>query len=221
MNDNEKPVFPQVKKTIDKLIEDEDGSIPAGKLLTIGTLVIIMAGLLSIDVFAKHGSHSSHSSHASHSSSSYHGSHSNSHSSHSQYHGSHASHGSHTSHSNTTSHSNANYSASGDYSTPTAPSASTISGKTISTPEVLSNTTSGNGMVVPDIIHQIQTPQIGDGNPVYIVGQPLNTPLPTNETVIASPEIPGVASAIKQDNLVLEKITLSETPQIDGKEKMK
>ncbi len=122
-NDNK---FPQIKKSIQSFIEDEEGNIPASKLLTIGTLVLLLGTLLSVDVFAKHGSHKSHGSRGSHSSSSYHrshGSHSNSHSSHASFHGSHASH---ASHSNTASHSNANYSIGGDYGTPVAPSAYSI-----------------------------------------------------------------------------------------------
>lgn len=122
----EEKLFPKINKTLNSFIEDEEGSIPAGKLLTVGTLIILLGTILSVDAFAKHGSHRSHSSHSSHSSSSYHrshGSHSNSHSSHASTHGSHASH---TSHSNTASHSNSNYSAGGDYGTPPAPLASSI-----------------------------------------------------------------------------------------------
>lgn len=112
--------FPKVEKALTDFLNDEDGNIARNKLVSIGSLIMLMS-LLSIDsVFAhgSHSSHSSHSSHKSHSSTAYirdhtnHGSHSD-HSSHSD-HGSHSSHSSHTSHSNTSSHSNSLYSDEGD-----------------------------------------------------------------------------------------------------------
>ena len=111
--------FPKAKKAIENFINDEDGNITRGKLLTIGSMIVILGSLLSIDVFAKHGSHSSHSS------TSYIRGHSNSHSSHSNLH---SSHSSHTSHSNTVAHSNSKYSAAGDYTGTLAPKASEIEG---------------------------------------------------------------------------------------------
>jgi len=98
------PLFPTIKRSIEHLIEDEEGNIPAGKLLTIGTFIVLLSSFLHIDAFAKHVSHGSHGSHGSHSSTSYVRNHDN-HASHSN-HSSHSSHGSHTSHSNTVSHSN-------------------------------------------------------------------------------------------------------------------
>lgn len=97
-------LFPEFQKSLENLIEDEEGTIPGKKLLTLGTMVIILSSLLSVDAFAGHRSHSSHTSHSSHSSGSGgHGSHS-SHESH-QSHESHSNHGSHSNHSNHSSHS--------------------------------------------------------------------------------------------------------------------
>ena len=118
---NKEMKFPQIEKSLTDFLNDEDGNITRNKLVSIGSLILLMS-ILSLDnVFAAHSSHSSHrshSSHESHSSTAYirdhtnHGSHSD-HSSHSD-HGSHSSHSSHTSHSNTSSHSNSAYSEEGD-----------------------------------------------------------------------------------------------------------
>lgn len=135
--------FPRFQKSIENLIEDEEGNIPGKKLLVLGTLMVVLSSLMSIDAFADHRSHSSHSSHGSHSSHSS-GSHGNSHSNHGSHeshqshvsstdshsnHSNHASHSSHTSHSNTSAHSNSSYSAEGDvsYSAPAAIKVPTVS----------------------------------------------------------------------------------------------
>lgn len=89
-------LFPKFQKNIENLIEDEEGNIPGKKLLVLGTMIVVLGSLMSIDVFAGHRSHSSHKSHSSHGSGS--GGHSN--------HESHESHSSHTSHSDHGSHSN-------------------------------------------------------------------------------------------------------------------
>lgn len=122
MNDNDF-IFPTLKKSLDQLIEDQEGNIPGNKLLMLGTMIVILGSFISIDAFASHSSHRSHQSHSSHSSGSGHG---NSHYSHGS-HESHISHQSHTSHSNTGSHSNSSYSSEGDvrYS---APSSSSVPG---------------------------------------------------------------------------------------------
>lgn len=143
-------LFPEIKKNIENLIEDEEGNIPGKKLLMLGTMMVILGNLLSIDAFAAHRSHSSHVSHSSHSSGSYGYSHSN-HGSHE----SHQSHQSHTSHSNTSSHSNSKYSSEGDVSY--GPSASQI--PTVKTPVG----TTEKMFKVPDINDNIQIPK---GTPV-------------------------------------------------------
>lgn len=66
--------FPHVAKSITQFLDDEEGNISRSKLLSIGSMMIIMGVLMSTDAFAAHRSHSSHSSHVS-GSSSYHGSH--------------------------------------------------------------------------------------------------------------------------------------------------
>lgn len=142
-------LFPTIKKNIENLIEDEEGNIPGKKLLMLGTMMVILGSLMSVDVFAKHGSHGSHKSHSSHSS----GSHGNSHSNHGS-HSSHESHQSHTSHSNTASHSNSKYSSEGDV-TYSAPSASkvpgvasqpvTVTAETFNLPDVNQNVEVPNG----------------------------------------------------------------------------
>ena len=142
MNDNP---FPSIHKTIDSFIQDEEGSIPHGKLVALGAFFMIMSTYLGVSAFdhVSHTSHKSHSSHRSHSSGSHSSGHSNhsshsSHSSHSNHsnHASHAnytpvphsSHGSHSSNSKTNTHSNSNYSSAGDLNVVAAPAASVIKG---------------------------------------------------------------------------------------------
>jgi hypothetical protein len=133
--------YPGIKKSIQDFIDDEDGSITRSKLVTVGSMVLLMAIFASIEAQAAHSSHKSHSSHSSHSSTSYsrtHGSHesheshsshtssaahsnhsSSTHSNHSSHsdhgsHSNHSNHASHTSHANTSAHSNSLYSNEGD-----------------------------------------------------------------------------------------------------------
>lgn len=94
MDDNNK--FPKIEKAITDFLNDEDGNITRNRLVTIGSLILLMS-ILSIDTVSAHESHSSHSSHESHSSTSYIRDHTN-HVSHSD----HGSHSSHTSHSSAT-----------------------------------------------------------------------------------------------------------------------
>lgn len=86
------PLFPTLKQTLTDFIEDEEGAIPAGNLLTIGAMVVVLSTILESEAFAKHRSHSSHSSHSSSSYVRGHGSHSSA--AFSSSHGSHASHSS-------------------------------------------------------------------------------------------------------------------------------
>ena len=129
-------LFPIFAKSIENLIEDEEGNIPGNKLLMLGTMIIILGSVLIPDIFAAHSSHRSHESHSSHrshvsGSTGGHGSH--------YSHTSHESHQSHTSHSNTTSHSNSRYSAEGDVSY-SAPSASRVPGIAVPPVSVTENT---------------------------------------------------------------------------------
>ena len=135
-------MFPEFRKSIENLIEDEEGNIPGKKLLMLGTMMIVLGNLLSIDAFAAHRSHSSHTSHSSHSSGS-HGSSS---------HGSHESHVSHQSHTSGTSHSSYG-SGSTHGSHASGPSAAQI-------PTVKAPVTSSEGTFkLPNINEQIQIPK--------------------------------------------------------------
>ena len=168
-------LFPEFQKSLENLIEDEEGTIPGKKLLTLGTMVIILSSLLSVDALAGHRSHISHRSHSSHSSGSGgHGSHSSheshqSHESHSNHgsHSNHSNHSSHSSHSNVGSHSNSRYSAEGDvtYSAPAVekiPSISTpaveMNADTFSLPEVNQNIQLPNGTPVSSVLPSFAVP---------------------------------------------------------------
>ena len=70
------PLFPTIKKSLDDFIYDEEGNITRNKIVTIGTLVMIMSLLMYDEIFAGHRSHSSHGSHSSNTHSN-HGSHLN------------------------------------------------------------------------------------------------------------------------------------------------
>ena len=92
-----KKLFNELESTkrhsISDFLLDEEANIPKGRLLTIGSLMVVLACMLGIqDAFAKHESHGSHRSHSSGS-----GGHS-SHSSGGYGHESHSSHRSHSSH---------------------------------------------------------------------------------------------------------------------------
>ena len=144
--------FPKFIKSIENLIEDEEGNIPGNKLLMLGTMVIILGSFLAPEAFAGHRSHSSHSS----------GSHGNHYS-----HSSHVSHQSHTSHANTASHSNSLYSAEGNvkYSAPTASSVPgiavqpvAVTENTFKLPEVNQNLESPNGTPISSILPTFAVP---------------------------------------------------------------
>ena len=98
--------------SVSDFLLDEEASIPKGRLLSIGSLMVVLACVLGIqDAFAGHRSHRSHSSHSS-----------------GRYnHYSHESHRSHSSHSSSShsSHSSsrhASHSSSYDYHSNAAPS---------------------------------------------------------------------------------------------------
>lgn len=121
MNLDDNPRFPRITRSIESFIEDEEGSIPVGKLLTLGTFVLIMGMVLAGEASAKHGSHSSHRSHSSHSSGS-------------GGHESHVSHASHASHDDHGSHNNNHASHANDHASH-ASSSDTIANDTNSTVE--------------------------------------------------------------------------------------
>lgn len=83
--------FPEIKKSIQNYLYEEEGNITRNKLLMVGSLAVVMSVLFALDAEAGHRSHSSHSSHRS--------------SSHGSGHESHVSHQSHQSGSGHSSHS--------------------------------------------------------------------------------------------------------------------
>lgn len=189
-------LFPEFQKSLENLIEDEEGTIPGKKLLTLGTMVIILSSLLSVDAFAGHRSHSSHKSHSSHSSGSGggHGSHSSheshqSHESHSNHgsHSNHSNHSSHSSHSNVGSHSNSRYSAEGDvtYSAPSVAKIPSISvpavemtADTFGLPEVNQNIQLPNGTPVSSVLPSFAVPASTTASQMDDLQ--MNTPSPTD-----------------------------------------
>ena len=48
---NEEKKYPLVQKALKSFVEDEEGNIPAKKLLSIGSLIILLGTILSIDIF--------------------------------------------------------------------------------------------------------------------------------------------------------------------------
>ena len=184
MNNND-AIFPAIKRNIENLIEDQEGNIPANRLLILGTMILVLGSFLSIDAFAAHGSHKSHGSHGSHSShsSGSHGSHYN-HGSHS----SHVSHQSHTSHSNTGSHSNSLYSIEGDVSYP-APSISSVSRVAAAPIEI-----AVEELIPPPFPGAIQSPEstslLGGIPTLAVPAASVNAPDPETINIAASlPEI--------------------------------
>lgn len=178
-------LFPKIQKSIENLIEDEEGNIPGKKLLMLGTMMVVIGSFLSsMDVFAKHRSHSSHRSHRSSNKHSSHGSHTShgsatrSHSNHSNHgsHDSHQSHQSHTSHSNTASHSNSKYSAEGDvrYSAPAANKVPTVK------PPTVVKTTEGL-FKLPNVNENIEMP---NGTPTAGIMASFNMPASSTDIQI-------------------------------------
>ena len=86
--------FPEIQKSIQNYLYEEEGNITRNKLLMVGSLAVIMSVLFALDASAGHSSHRSHSSHSSHSSGTQ-----------SYDHASHSSHQSHVSHTSSTTHS--------------------------------------------------------------------------------------------------------------------
>ena len=101
--------FPKVKKSITDFLYEEEGNIPRNKLLTLGSMILLLSILYADEAFAGHRSPSSHSSHGSHGSSS---------------HGS--SHGSHSSHESHSSHQSVSHSSHGSVAAPTHNSSTII-----------------------------------------------------------------------------------------------
>ena len=75
-----KNLFPEIKKEVKDFLSEEEGNISRSKILTIGSLIVMMSVLLMDEVFAAHSSHysSGHGSHVSHASHESHASHASS-----------------------------------------------------------------------------------------------------------------------------------------------
>ena len=99
--------FPEIKKSIQNYLYEEEGNITRNKLLMVGSLAVVMSVLFALDAEAGHRSHSSHSSHRS--------------SSHGSGHESHVSHQSHQSGSGHSSGSAAHNNTSAAVTMPTYP----------------------------------------------------------------------------------------------------
>ncbi len=102
-------MFPQIQRNITNFLLDQEGNIPRNKILTVGSMMILLTVMLAQDTFAKHSSHSSHKSHSSHSSGAGGG------------HGSHESHVSHISHSSHVSGEHSSHSSAALTQTPVPP----------------------------------------------------------------------------------------------------
>ena len=157
-------LFPKFQKSIENLIEDEEGNIPGKKLLVLGTMIVVLGSLMQMDVFAGHRSHSSHKSHSSHSSGS----------------SGHGNHGSHESHASHASHSNSSYSSEGDVSYK-APAAADV--PTINTPVV---TATADTFKLPDVNQNIELP---NGTPASSIMPSLAVPASSVGTKIDAGEI--------------------------------
>jgi len=66
MADSRFPRLPDIQKSIEDFLLEEEGNITRNKILLMGSMMILMSLVLTTSVFAGHSSHSSHSSHASH-----------------------------------------------------------------------------------------------------------------------------------------------------------
>ena len=106
--------FPEIQKSIQNYLYEEEGNITRNKLLMVGSLAVVMSVLFALDASAGHSSHRSHSS-----------------SSHSSGHQSHASHTSSTTHS---SHASSTHSSHGSSATHSNVSASTPASASAPTP---------------------------------------------------------------------------------------
>ncbi len=176
-------LFPTFAKSIENLIEDEEGNIPGNKLLMLGTMIIVLGSMVSAEVFAKHRSHSSHKSHSSHRSHSS-GSHGNHYS-----HSSHESHQSHTSHGNS-SHSNSATHGSSSHSNAvsSAPSASKIPG--IASPV----TSSKEAFTLPEVNQNLKVPN----------STPTSGVMPAFGVPAATPGVKMETSEIKEPSITEE-----------------
>ena len=55
--------FPKLQKRINDFLLEEEGTIPRSKIITVGTMLLLLSVFFVNDAFAGHRSHSSHRSH--------------------------------------------------------------------------------------------------------------------------------------------------------------
>ena len=161
--------FPEIQKSIQNYLYEEEGNITRNKLLMVGSLAVLMSVLFALDASAGHSSHRSHSSHSSHSS----GSHSSGHSSH-------TSHQSHTSSTTHSSHASSTHSSHGSSAAHSNVSTSTPAPAPAPTP------------VYPDVLTPQQTYDTPD---LPLVPQPAVSAPPASSVAGAN----GIAAAITMD----------------------
>lgn len=137
--------FPEIKKSIQNYLYEEEGNITRNKLLMVGSLAVVMSVLFALDAEAGHRSHSSHSSHRSSS----HGSGHESHVSH-QSHQSGSGHSSHSSNSHG-SHSSGSHSSGGAAHNNTSAAATTPTYPEVLIPQQTHDTPAMGKLPVPAI----------------------------------------------------------------------
>lgn len=139
--------FPHIEKSIEDFLYSEEGNIPISKVLTIGSMMLILGIVLAdADAFAAHRSHSSHQSHSSHSSGGGGGGH-YSHSSHQSHSSSYGGSDTTTSKVATSSHSSHNN---------VAPAVSTVGAVHVVN---AADSSDANNMMAPASIEDVGTPQ--------------------------------------------------------------
>lgn len=129
--------FPEIKKSIQNYLYEEEGNITRNKLLMVGSLAVVMSVLFALDAEAGHRSHSSHSSHRS--------------SSHGSGHESHVSHQSHQSGSGHSSHSSSSHSSGGAAHNNTSAAATTPTYPEVLIPQQTHDTPAMGTLPVPAI----------------------------------------------------------------------
>ena len=67
--------FPELKRSIDDFLEDEEGSITRKKALMLGSMILVFGLAMAQDVYATHRTHYTHRTHSTHRTSNHHGSH--------------------------------------------------------------------------------------------------------------------------------------------------
>ena len=64
MEEGKEKLIPKINKKISDFLYEEEGNISRGKILTVGSLLLIAGIIFADEVYGAHRSHSSHSSHS-------------------------------------------------------------------------------------------------------------------------------------------------------------